>query len=95
VSSRLGTSDGADLTARLDQAVAAIAAGAAGRDRDPRFPAEAFRALGEAGAQETTIGAARAGASVRPEWELLRRVAAADSSVGRILDGHLNGPARA
>jgi alkylation response protein AidB-like acyl-CoA dehydrogenase len=76
--------------AALDQAIAAVAAGAQERDREPRFPAEAFRALGEAGALEASVGAARAGASVAPEWELVRRVAAADASVGRILDGHLN-----
>ncbi len=76
--------------AALDQAIAAIAAGAADLDREPRFPAEAFRALAAAGALEATIGAAEAGASVAPEWSLVRRVAAADASVGRILDGHLN-----
>jgi hypothetical protein len=76
--------------ARLDQALAAIAAGAEGLDREPRFPAEAFAALRGAGALTATLGAARAGAPVAPEWELVRRVAAADSSVGRILDGHLN-----
>ncbi|HEV7483937.1 MAG TPA: acyl-CoA dehydrogenase family protein [Solirubrobacterales bacterium] len=82
--------DGSTLDARLDQALAAIAAGAEELDREPRFPAEAFRGLGEAGALEATIGAARADESVLSEWRLLRRVAAADASVGRILDGHLN-----
>lgn len=79
-----------DATARLDQAIAAIAAAAAELDREPRFPATAFCELGQAGALEVTIGAARDGASVAPEWDLVRRVAAADASVGRILDGHLN-----
>ncbi|HUC01183.1 MAG TPA: hypothetical protein VMS11_15300 [Solirubrobacterales bacterium] len=82
--------DGAALDARLDQALAAIAAGAEELDREPRFPAEAFRALAGAGALEAPVGAARADRSVLPEWRLLRRVAAADASVGRILDGHLN-----
>ena len=80
----------APRTARLDQAIAAVAAGAEGLDRAPRFPREAFAALREAGALAATLGAVRAGSSVRAEWSLLRRVAAADASVGRILDGHLN-----
>jgi hypothetical protein len=77
-------------TARLDQALAAIAAGAAELDRAPCFPREAFFHLADAGALTTTVGAARDRASVRPGWDLLRRVAAADASVGRILDGHQN-----
>jgi hypothetical protein len=77
-------------TARLDQALATIAGAAPGLDREPRFPREAFDALTSAGALAATIGAARDGASVVPEWELLRRVAAADASVARVLDGHLN-----
>jgi hypothetical protein len=84
------TSDSAARTARLDQAIAAVAAGATELDRAPRFPAEAFTALAAAGALAATVGAARSAASVTPEWDLLRRVAAADASVGRILDGHLN-----
>ena len=76
--------------ARLDQGLAAIAAGAAELDRAPCFPREAFFRLADAGALAATIGAVRAGASVASEWDLVRRVAAADASVGRILDGHLN-----
>jgi hypothetical protein len=79
-----------DGAARLDRAIAAIAAGAAELDRAPRFPREAFAELATTGALAATIGATREGASVAPEWALLRRVAAADASVGRILDGHLN-----
>jgi alkylation response protein AidB-like acyl-CoA dehydrogenase len=75
---------------RLDRALAAIAAGAEEIDRRPRFPAEAFRELGAAGALEATVGVARGEGSVLPEWRLLRRVAVADASVARILDGHLN-----
>jgi len=78
------------LTALLDQSLAEVAAGAAALDREPGFPTAALAALGEAGALTATLGAARAEASVLPEWELLRRVAAADASVARILDGHLN-----
>lgn len=80
----------ASANASLDQALATIAAGAAGLDREPRFPREAFASLAAAGVLSATIGAARDGASVASEWALLRRVAAADASVARILDGHLN-----
>jgi hypothetical protein len=77
-------------TARIDQAIAAIAAGASDLDRAPRFPREAFEELAAAGALTATIGAARDGASVASGWNLLRRVAAADAAVARILDGHQN-----
>jgi hypothetical protein len=83
-------SSGPAESARLDRAIASIAAVAADLDREPRFPYGAFVELAAAGSLTTTIGAARERASVRPEWDLLRRVAAADASVGRILDGHLN-----
>ena len=91
-----GVSSGLDLIADaaprapLDQALAAIAAGARDLDREPRFPSEAFAALRRAGALEATVGSARAEEPVLAEWALLRQVAAADASVGRILDGHLN-----
>jgi hypothetical protein len=78
------------LAALLDQALAEIGAGAAALDREPGFPVRALAALGEAGALTATVGAVRSEAPVLPEWELLRRVAAADASVARILDGHLN-----
>ncbi|HEY1852961.1 MAG TPA: acyl-CoA dehydrogenase family protein [Solirubrobacterales bacterium] len=90
MSAGLGALGEAAATARLDQALAAIATAALELDREPRFPAEAFRELGAAGALEATIGTARGGGSVAAEWALVRRVAAADASVGRILDGHLN-----
>jgi hypothetical protein len=77
-------------TARIDQAIPAIAAGASDLDRAPRFPREAFTELAAAGGLSATIGAARDGASVAPGWNLLRRVAAADAAVARILDGHQN-----
>jgi alkylation response protein AidB-like acyl-CoA dehydrogenase len=76
--------------APLDEALATIAAAAPELDREPRFPREAVDALAAAGALTATIGAARDRASVAGEWALLRRVAAADASVARILDGHLN-----
>jgi alkylation response protein AidB-like acyl-CoA dehydrogenase len=78
------------LTALLDQALVTVAAGAAALDREPRFPAEALAALGDAGALTATVGSTRAEGPVAPAWDLVRRVAAADASVGRILDGHLN-----
>lgn len=74
----------------LDAALAGIAAGAAARDRAaPAFPEEAFRALEGAGALDGDPPGGHAG-----EWGLLRRVARADGSVARILDGHLNGRQR-
>lgn len=80
----------APAKARLDEALARIAAEAVDLDRAPRFPREAFFELADAGALAATIGAVREGRSVRAEWDLLRRVAAADASVARVLDGHLN-----
>jgi hypothetical protein len=91
VSGELGTARGAGArTARLDQAIAAVAACAAELDRAPRFPREAFDALAAAGALAATVGDIRDGVGVRPGWDLLRHVAGADASVGRILDGHQN-----
>ncbi|HEY2258508.1 MAG TPA: hypothetical protein VGH45_02270 [Solirubrobacteraceae bacterium] len=76
----------------LEGALEKIAAGAASRDADPlpRFPEEAFAALERAGA---TSFNALAGAERPPaatELDLVRRVARADGSLGRIFDGHLN-----
>jgi len=85
-----GVADEVAAPARLDEALARIAAGAVELDRAPRFPREAFFELADAGALAATIGAVRNERSVRAEWELLRRVAAADASVARVLDGHLN-----
>jgi hypothetical protein len=77
-------------TTHIDGTFDAIAAAAPDLDREPRFPREAFEALAATGALAATVGAVRDHASVAAEWALLRRVAAADASVGRILDGHLN-----
>ena len=60
-----------------------IAANAADLDREPRFPQEAFEALKAAGA--LTPPETR-----EEEWSLVRAVAKADGSVGRIFEGHLN-----
>jgi hypothetical protein len=74
----------------LDTAVATIAAGAAERDRDPSgaFPTDAVDALADAGAMQVTAGPNPV--SYAEELALLRTVAAADTGVARILDGHLN-----
>lgn len=60
-------------------------------DREPRFPTRSIVSLREAGALAFTIPD---GSGSRPpigeEWDLVRRVAKASGSVGRILDGHLN-----
>ncbi len=81
-----------DSTPRTEPAVAleAIAAGAPGRDAEPvaPFPADAFAALGDAGLLGWTAGPERPPAAC--ELALVRAVATADGSVGRIYDGHLN-----
>jgi hypothetical protein len=80
----------APADSRLEAALSGIAARADDLDRAPCFPSEAFFQLADAGALAATIGAAGDGRSVGSEWDLLRAVAAADASVARILDGHLN-----
>ena len=76
----------------IEDALELIAASAADRDRAPapRFPTEAIEALKRAGA--LTFNAARGAGRPPAEAELglVRRVARADGSVGRIFDGHLN-----
>ncbi|UJA21186.1 hypothetical protein HJD18_13820 [Thermoleophilia bacterium SCSIO 60948] len=71
-----------------------IAAGADALDRSPRFPAEAFAALREAGATAPADPIAETLEATLERWALVRSAALADSSVGRILDGHLNGVER-
>jgi alkylation response protein AidB-like acyl-CoA dehydrogenase len=73
----------ADTVAAVQRALAQVAAGAAARDREPAFPFDAMTVLAQAGA----LG--RRG-SISQEWELVRAVAQADGSVGRIVDGHHN-----
>jgi len=70
--------------------LALIAAGAQRRDATAGFPDDAFRALADAGALALTV-------PPRPraqEWPAVRAVAAADASVGRLYEGHLNGVER-
>jgi hypothetical protein len=78
----------------LDDALARIAAGAARRDAaapgEGRFPDDAFGLLRDVGALRfNAVGGERRPAAAA-ELGLVRRVANADSSVGRIFDGHLN-----
>lgn len=84
--------------ADLDVALRGISAGAASRDREPSFPEGPFRALASAGILGMTApsppGAEGRRVSFSEEWRVLRAVARADGSVGRILDGHFNGVER-
>jgi hypothetical protein len=80
------------VPSRFEDVLARIAAGAGERDAEasPRFPDEPMALLEEAGmlAWNAQPGASRPPAAV--ELALVRQVAAADGSVGRIFDGHLN-----
>lgn len=85
-------------SATFDAVLAQISEGAAGRDTEPAFPHRPFRALAEAGLLSLPVPdpveAHGRRASFGEEWRVLRAVAKADGSVGRILDGHLNGVER-
>ncbi|MBA2534235.1 MAG: acyl-CoA/acyl-ACP dehydrogenase [Rubrobacter sp.] len=82
----------------LEAALATISAGAGERDANPSFPEEPFRRLAPAGVLEIAVPdhVREHGrrASFTEEWHVLRAVAGADGSVGRILDGHFNGVER-
>jgi alkylation response protein AidB-like acyl-CoA dehydrogenase len=82
----------------LEAALATISAGAAARDANPSFPEEPFQRLASAGVLEIAVpdpvGVHGRLVSFAEEWRVLRAVAGADGSVGRILDGHLNGVER-
>jgi len=69
--------------ARIEDVLQEVAAGAGERDRAPRFPEDAMRALQSAG----VLGARL---PIPEEWALVRAIARADGSVGRIVDGHFN-----
>jgi alkylation response protein AidB-like acyl-CoA dehydrogenase len=79
-------------SSQLDRVLRHIAAGARERDSSavPQFPEAPIAQLEQAGvlAFNASPGAARPPAG--EELGLVRRVAAADGSVGRIVDGHLN-----
>ncbi len=69
-----------------------IAAGARARDEvaEAPFPADAFADLADAGLLGWTARTGRERPPAARELALVRAVAAADGSVGRIYDGHLN-----
>jgi alkylation response protein AidB-like acyl-CoA dehydrogenase len=84
--------DAAPPTSDLEPVLRQIAGAAAARDEDPSrpFPTEAFAALRATGVLTANAVAGGARPPAAGELALVRRVAAADGSVGRILDGHLN-----
>ena len=78
----------------FESMLAEISEGAARRDADPAFPEGPFQALAAAGLLTLPIPeplhTRGRRASFAEEWRVLRAVAKADGSVGRIFDGHLN-----
>jgi alkylation response protein AidB-like acyl-CoA dehydrogenase len=82
---------------RLDGALELIATSAPERDRSAIavFPAPAIAALECAGALAFNARPGPRRPPAATELELVRRVARADGSVGRIFDGHLNAVERA
>jgi alkylation response protein AidB-like acyl-CoA dehydrogenase len=79
----------------LDSVLAEIAEGAAERDLGtPAFPEGPVRALATAGLLALPVPerlhTSGRRVSFAEEWRVLRAVAKADGSVGRIFDGHLN-----
>jgi alkylation response protein AidB-like acyl-CoA dehydrogenase len=82
----------------LHAVVAEIFAGAAERDAHPSFPEVPFRRLSLSGVLAMPVpdpvGEHGRRSSFAEEWRVLRAVASADGSVGRILDGHFNGVER-
>jgi alkylation response protein AidB-like acyl-CoA dehydrogenase len=92
---RIGTTSRAQMATDSEFVFSQIASGAAERDAHPTFPEGPFRALASAGilAMPAPVPSDRSGkrrASFAEEWRVLRAVARADGSVGRILDGHFN-----
>ena len=69
-----------------------VAAGAAARDDEPSppFPHDAIAALERAGVLAFNVQGTTVRPSAAAELDLVRRIARADGSVGRIVDGHLN-----
>ena len=95
--SRLGNKEGVlGVDRTLHTVVAGISADAASRDAHPSFPEDPFRQLALAGvlAMPVPVGEHGRRSSFAEEWRVLRAVARADGSVGRILDGHFNGVER-
>jgi alkylation response protein AidB-like acyl-CoA dehydrogenase len=82
----------------FQEMLSGISDGAEHRDTNPSFPEHPFRQLARTGVLAMPApgsgGAQGRRASFAKEWRVLRAVARADGSVGRILDGHLNGVER-
>jgi alkylation response protein AidB-like acyl-CoA dehydrogenase len=80
----------------LDEALARIAAGADERDRVavPPFPEDAIADLEAVGALAWNAQPGTDRPPAAAELGLVRSIARADGSVGRIIDGHLNGVER-
>ncbi|HEY6526210.1 MAG TPA: acyl-CoA dehydrogenase family protein [Solirubrobacteraceae bacterium] len=80
----------------LEEALAGVAAGAGERDRAPvpTFPEEAIADLEAVGALAWNAQPGPGRPSAAAELGLVRSIARADGSVGRIVDGHLNGVER-
>lgn len=81
----------------LEEVLEGVAAGAAARDDavggvagPAPFPEDAIAALEQAGVLQFNAVPGLARPAAERELALVRRVAAADGSVGRIVDGHLN-----
>lgn len=76
----------------FDDVLAQIESGAAERDGEatPRFPAGPIGLLERSGMLAWNARAGTSRPSAADELELVRQVARADGSVGRIFDGHLN-----
>src|SRR5918995_3336336 len=95
---RIGMTNRARTAADIEFVLSQIASGAAERDAHPTFPEGPFRELAAAGVLAMPVSEPGSGserrASFAEEWGVLRAVARADGSVGRILDGHLNGVER-
>ena len=82
----------AEAAAELEQALELIATEAGKLDAEPHpaFPEAAIARLERAGALAFNAGLGPQRPPAADELGLVRRVAAADGSVGRIFDGHLN-----
>ena len=85
-------------TRDLEAVLAKISACASDRDAHPSFPEDPFQRLAPTGTLAIPVpdpvGKHGSRATFAEEWRVLRAVARADGSVGRILDGHFNGVER-
>src|SRR5215207_5662639 len=85
-------------TRDLEAILAGISAGAGGRDAHPSFPQGPFQHLASTDVLAIPVpdpvGSHGRRTTFVEEWRVLRAVARADGSVGRILDGHFNGVER-